>query len=750
MRFYFLHPQIKHTKCNFCFSFAVNCGKTDMKRTNRSKEEIIEHFAKLLKNENEGKIKLAVQYIENQQDNNNLIIQSFSKALEVSKICTKEMNLSPMVSSISSILYFSLQPNEIKFNEIEENFGKRVSDILSGLVKSPNIELDKLSIQAENFIKLILTISPDISSILIKLAEMLHELRQLKDANEEKQIATASVISKLYAPIAHRLGLYSIKTEMEDLSMKYLHAKTYKDIAKKLEKTKNNRDKYIKSFIEPLKKELDKQNINCEIKGRPKSIHSIWNKMRTQGVEFDEVYDKFAIRVIIDSKIENEKTDCWRVYSIITDWYKPNPHRLRDWISSPKASGYESLHTTVIGPEQKWVEVQIRTVRMDEIAEKGHAAHWKYKEKKEGEGSDWLGQIREALEKPEEFSKTGQDKNKAMLYTDEIFLFTPNGDLKKSKTGHTVLDFAFAIHSNIGETCTGAMVNEKIVSIKHELKNGDHIKILTAKNQRPRYEWLDIVKSHRAKAKIRRALKSIDFKDSEIGKDIIKHKLSQIKVEFNDVNINKLAEQFGYKTSLDLYQAVGEGKFELNKIKKAFTEIKEESKPKEPSGQKFHEISEDKLVGSKDYLIIENNLQTIDYQIAKCCKPIPGDEIFGFVTVSKGTRIHKKDCSNARDMIKRYPYRVIPAKWNSDAEMGKFMANIRIVGRDNIGVTSSITDIISNEFKLNLRALTVHPRKDNMFEGIIVTTVNNKKQLDDLINRLKRIEDVVGVNRISK
>jgi GTP diphosphokinase / guanosine-3',5'-bis(diphosphate) 3'-diphosphatase len=721
-----------------------------MTKGNINTESITRSFLKLVKSENKSKIDSAIQFVKEQRGNNEDLLTNLEDALTISKICINEINLDPSIA-ISCIIYFGLDKNKIDLAGIEEKFDYRTSQVLSGLVKTPSVRLDKLSIQSENFIKLLLTISPDISTILLKLAEMLYLLRNLKKENADSQFATASVISTLYAPIAHRLGLYAIKTEMEDLSMKYLHPKTYKEIAKKLEKTKDNRDHYIKSFISPLKKELNKQKIKCEIKGRPKSIHSIWNKMKTQGVEFEEVYDKFAIRVIIDSKPENEKTDCWRVYSIITDWYKPNPHRLRDWISSPKRSGYESLHTTVIGPENKWVEVQIRTIRMDEIAEKGHAAHWKYKEKKEGAGSDWLAQIREALEKPEQLSDNEHDKNKAMLYTDEIFLFTPDGDLRKSRTGHTVLDFAFSIHSDVGEMCTGAIVNDKIVPIKQELKNGDHIKILTAKNQKPRYEWLEIVKSPRAKAKIKRALKSINYKDSELGKDIVKHKLSQLKIEFNDINIKKLFEHLGYKTSMDLYQAVGGGKFEISKIKKAFSEIEElNEKAHESKGQPKLEVSDDEFVETKDFLIIENNLQTIDYHMSKCCNPIPGDEIFGFVTVSKGTKIHKKNCSNAKDMVTRFPYRVIKAKWNKEAELSKFMVKLRITGRDNIGVTASITEIISNEFKLNLRAITIHPRKDNMFEGIVVTTVHSKKQLDDLINRLKRIEDVVNVTRIGK
>lgn len=713
-------------------------------------ETIFDLFSELIGAGNKEILEVIFEYVDTKNENKNLLTEKLLFSFEVSKVCVKEINLDSSIA-ISCILYFAVQKEAIDLKEIEKKFGARHANILSGLIKIPDVELKKLNIQSENFIKLVLTISPDISALLIKLAEMLYLLRNLGDKDEAIQYSTASVISALYAPIGHRLGLYSIKSEMEDLSMKYLHTETYKNIAKKLEKTKDNRNSYIDAFIKPLQKELEKQKIKCEIKGRPKSIHSIWNKMKTQGVEFEEVYDKFAIRVIIDSKPENEKTDCWRVYSIITDWYKPNPRRLRDWISSPKTSGYESLHTTVIGPEERWVEVQIRTVRMDEIAEKGHAAHWKYKEKKEGAGSDWLAQIREALEKPEQIAEKKPSESKSMLYTDEIFLFTPDGDLRKARSGYTVLDFAFTIHSDIGESCTGAIVNGKIVSIKHIVKNGDHIKILTSKTQQPRQEWLEFVKSQRARQKIKRSLKTIDYKGSELGKDLIKHKLSQLKVSFNDVNVNKLSEHLGFKSSLEMYQAVGESKFDLSKIKKAFSRIAEkEDKEKEIQGQQMLEISPEKEIDTKDYLIIENNLQTIDYQMAKCCNPIPGDPIFGFVTVSKGTKIHKKSCSNAKDMIKRFPYRVIEAKWNQEAEKGRFIANIRITGRDNIGVTNSITEIISKEFKLNLRAITIHPRKDNLFEGVVVTTVNNKQQLDDLMNRLRRIEDIISVARIGR
>ena len=671
-------------------------------------------------------------------------------ALEVAKINTSEINLDSTVLQATFIYVFSNSLDYFDYEQIKSKFGKEVADIVSGLLKIPVIQLDKLSIQAEKFINLLLTISTDVRSILIKLAEMLYNIRNLKGKERSEQIKTASEVSVLYAPIAHRLGLYAIKTEMEDLSMKYLHPEIYKDIAKKLEATKAARNNYIEQFIKPLKEELDKQGIKYEIKGRPKSIFSIWNKMKKQGVEFDEVYDKFAIRIIIDTDLSQEKAKCWQVYSIITDKYVPNPRRLRDWISAPKASGYESLHTTVIGQDEKWVEVQIRTRRMDEIAEKGQAAHWKYKENKAGQGSgNWLNKIREILEKPDKPFEHGSDKDKAMLYTDEIFVFTPAGDLKKLHKGYTVLDFAFSIHTNIGEKCTGAIVNGKLENIRHILKNGDEVKVLTAKNQKPKYEWLEIVKSPRAKAKIKRIIKAEAYQDHDFGKEAVKQKLSQLKIDFNDVHINLLVDYFGYKSALDFYQAVGEGKLDIHKIKKAFSDISEkEANEKEEQETELRILNKNlKHAHTGDYLIIDNSLQTVDYHLAKCCNPIPGDDIFGFITVNKGIKIHKKNCPNAKDMFARFPYRVVEAHWNKQKETGEFNVQLHISGKDKVGMVNTITEIIAKEFKLNLRALTIHQRKNNLFEGIIITSVNNSKQLNNLIDRLKKIEDVYEVKR---
>ena len=701
----------------------------------------------------EALFKDLLNYISEKSEGEDLINSGkLSNAIWINKVGVKEINLRS-TAVVSGFLFYCIESSKIEFNEIETLFGKETAKIVGGLIKVPEIQLDKLSIQSENFIKLLLTISSDIRSILIKLAEMLYLLRNLKDKSNAEQIKISSEISALYAPIAHRLGLYAIKSEMEDLSMKYLHPDTYKEIAKKLEKTKANRNKYIEQFVSPLNKELKKGNIRCEIKGRPKSIFSIWNKMLKQGVEFDEVYDKFAIRVIIESKPEDEKANCWQVYSIITDKYIPNPRRLRDWITSPKTSGYESLHTTVIGPEQKWVEVQIRTLRMDEIAEKGHAAHWKYKEKKEGkEKSDWLSKMREALEKSDKENETKQDKDKAKLYTDEIFIFTPNGDLRRLHRAYSVLDFAFSIHTNIGESCTGAIVNGEMKTIKHQLKNGDEVKVLTSKKQKPKYEWLEIVKSPRAKAKIKRAIKAKDYKDSDIGKDSVKQKFTQLKIDFNDVNINLLAEHFDLKSALDFYQAVGSGKLDIHKIKKAFVEITDKL-----SEEKVYEEEEIKIVkedikskSTENYLIIENNLQTIDYQLAKCCSPIPGDDVFGFITVSKGTKIHKKTCPNAPDLFKRYAYRIVEAKWNERIDKDKFSVQLHLSGKDKVGIANTITEIIGKEFKLSLRALTIHPRKNNLFEGVVVTAVQNSKQLNNLMDRLGKIEDVYEVKRVMK
>jgi GTP pyrophosphokinase len=673
-------------------------------------------------------------------------------AIGIGRICSVEMNLGSS-AIISGFLYTCIESNDINIVEIEKSFGKNISEIVNGLIKIPLIQLNKLSIQSENFIKLLLTISTDVRSILVKLAEMLYVLRTLANETRDKQNKIASEISVLYAPIAHRLGLYAIKSEMEDLSMKYLYPEIYKDIAKKLENTKAHRNNYIEQFVKPLQKKLKEGGLKFEIKGRPKSIYSIWNKMKKQGVAFDEVYDKFAIRVILDSKPEEEKANCWQVYSLITDKYTPNPRRLRDWISSPKTSGYESLHTTVIGPKQKWVEVQIRTQRMDEIAEKGHAAHWKYKEKKEGKAdADWLSKMREALEKSDRDNEPQKNEDKAKLYTDEIFIFTPDGDLRRLHQGYSVLDFAFSIHTNIGETCTGAIVNGKIENIKHQLKNGDEVKILTSKNQKPKYEWLEIVKGQRAKAKIKRAIKAEAYKDSATGKDAVKQKFAQLKIEFNDININLLADYFKLKSALDFYQAIGSGKLDIHKIKKAFTEITEKTVDEKSILEEEPEIKTVKAgyASKQDYLIIENNLQTIDFQLAKCCNPIPGDDVFGFITVSKGTRIHKKTCPNAPDMFKRYAYRIVEARWNDNIESGKFSIQLHINGKDRMGIINSITEIISVEFKLNLRALTIHPRKDDLFEGVIVTEVQDSKQLNDLINRLKTVEDLYEVKRIMR
>lgn len=716
-------------------------------------EQIIIQIKTYYPNVDELFFKNLFNYISEKNKEKNLIDSNkLDHALAISKLGVEEINLES-TAVISCFLFFCIEAKQIELGEIETIFGKETASIVSGLIRVPVIQLDKLSIQSENFIKLMLTISSDVRSILIKLAEMLYLLRKLKDETKAEQIKISSEISVLYAPIAHRLGLYAIKSEMEDLSMKYLHADIYKDIARKLEKTKANRNEYIEQFVLPLEKELKKTGIYYDIKGRPKSIFSIWNKMKKQDVDFEEVYDKFAIRVVIDSEPENEKAKCWQFYSIITDKYIPSPRRLRDWISSPKTSGYESLHITVIGPDQKWVEVQIRTGRMDEIAEKGHAAHWKYKENKDGKKkSDWLSKMREALEKPEKDFETKQDKDKAKLYTDEIFIFTPDGDLRRLHKGYSVLDFAFSIHTGIGESCTGAIVNGKIETIKHQLKNGDEVKVLTSKNQKPKYEWLEIVKSFRAKAKIKRAIKAKVYKDSNIGKDAVKQKLTQLKIDFNDVNINLLAKYFDLKSALDFYQAIGSGKLDIHKIKKAFSKISDkQSEEKKYTEEELKIVKDDiRLKSKQDYLIIGNNLQTIDFQFAKCCNPIPGDKVFGFITVSKGTKIHKKSCPNAPDMLQRYAYRVVEAKWNESHESDQFSIQLHISGKDRVGIINSITEIIAKEFKLNLRALTIHLRKNNLFEGIVVTVVQNSKQLNNLIDRLRKIEDVYEVKRVMK
>jgi len=668
-----------------------------------------------------------------------------NKSVELAEILLVETGAEG-ASVGAAILYKTVSREFVDYTAIEENIGKTTSDILKGLHKIPNLRSEKFASQAENFIQLLLTVTGDVRAIVVRLADQIARMRNIESLPDDEQQITAKQTSDLFAPLAHRLGLYKIKTELEETAMKYTHRDMYKFIAKKLSDTKAARDIYIKNFIEPLAKTLKKEKIKAEVKGRPKSIFSIWKKMKKQEVPFEEVYDLFAIRIIIDTPLSKEKEECWKVYSIITDSYRPNPKRLRDWISAPKKSGYESLHTTVIGAESQWVEVQIRTLRMDEIAERGPAAHWMYKDGDKGESKDWLSQMRAALENGT--SDDARDEGaKAALYSDEIFIFTPDGDLKKIRAGHTVLDFAFAVHSRLGETCTGAMANGVIKPLSYEMKNGDTIQILTSKNKKPKLEWLQIVKSSKSKAKIKKALKSSVYAKSDAGKEIVKQKFQQLKVEFTETNIQKAVVFFEAESPVKMYQKFGEGKLDVLKLKKVFEAKKEE--PKQAVAEEdLKELKEYSSTGKKpkgDYLTIDNTFATVDYTLAKCCNPHPGDDIFGFITVSKGTKIHKVSCPNSKDLKNRYAYRVVQTKWKSDTESGPFIADILIAGKDQIGIITSVTKIISDEFKLGLKAISISAMKGGKFGGVAVVEVNDRDQLNTLMSRLRRVQDILSV-----
>lgn len=718
---------------------------TDSKKT--------EKFSQLLQLLDESKHFVDEQYLSSIYE---LMLQQavsstkLNEALAVGIEILRELNMGQS-TIVSGMLYVALSKEQINSNAVQQVISDDSKKQLRGLLKIPETRLDKLTIQADNFIQLLLTISEDIRSVLIKLVERLYMMRSLKTANQTTRQNTASEVYHLYAPIAHRLGLYKIKTELEELSMKYMHNEVYKDIAHKLAETKKTRDKYINDFINPLAEKLQKHNLKAEVKGRPKSIHSIWNKIKKQGVSFEEVYDLFAIRIIIDCPLDQEKDQCWKAYSLVTEKYKPNPRRLRDWISAPKSSGYESLHTTVIGLEGKWVEVQIRTRRMDEIAEKGPAAHWRYKG---GSGNtDWLGKLREMLENPEKNIEQHDDVAKGSLYTDEIFIFTPEGDLKKLTRGGTVLDFAYSLHTALGSQCTGAIVNDKIVTIKHELQNGDTVKILSSKKQKPNYEWLKIAKSKRTISKIKRSLKNDLYKQAENGKEMLKQKLAQLKIPFDDLPLNKLLDAYNLQQAIDLYQQIGEGKIDLQSLKKTLVQTDETKTDAVavPLTTKPAETPKKQSKNSSDFLLIDNDISTVDYHFAKCCNPIYGDPIFGFITVSKGTKIHKASCPNARDLTTRYPYRVVQAQWNTKNDgQQAFLANLKVVGKDKAGIISHITKLVSVDLKVNLASIHFGTPKDDIFEGAIGVYVLNVNQLNLVIKKLLAHPNIISVVRTDK
>ena len=668
--------------------------------------------------------------------------------IAVAHIAAKEISLGT-TSIICALLHDVVEDTDYTLKDIEKLFGVKVSKIIDGLTKIQDVFDKNVSMQAENFRKMLLTLSDDVRVILIKLADRLHNMRTLDAMKKPKQLKIASETLYLYAPLAHRLGLYAIKTELEDLGLKFTKPEVYKAIAEGLQATKEERNKYITKFCKPLRTKLKENELYCSIKGRPKSIFSIRHKMVNKGVNFDNVFDKFAIRIIVESSLENEKSDCWKIYSIVTDFYKPNPDRLRDWVSTPKANGYESLHTTVMGDDGKWVEVQIRSKRMDDIAEKGYAAHWKYKQEgsKENSLDEWINNIRELLENPESNALDFIDDFKLNLYAGEIYVFTPNGELKTLPKKATALDFAFSIHTDVGLKCMGVKVNGKLVSLSHQLVSGDQVEVITSKKQRPRKDWLRFVITSRAKSKIKAALKEDKKRISGVGKEIAERKLKHLKLKFNKNTETELIKYFDAGTSLELYFRFGTGAI-------SNTEIKEYVKVKN-SG--WYQTIKNKIYNPKfkksalklvKVIVFNDDDEVLDYEMAKCCNPIPGDVIFGFLTVVDGIKIHRSDCPNAIQLRANYAYRILKAKWVNKNEID-FIATINIKGIDKVGLMNNVTQIISNQMNVNIKSINISS-SDGIFEGIITLKVHNVTFLKELTDKLGKVEEISSITRTYK
>ncbi len=672
--------------------------------------------------------------------------QAILSALDVGEIAIREIGLGN-TSLISIFLHKASLYKSLSNINIPKDFNESVAIIYSGLEKISYLGYDSNPSDAENLRKLLLNLAKDVRVILICLAQQLHLMRKMKDMPQELQIRLASDASYLFAPLAHRLGLYIIKSEMDDLYLKYTDRKTYDLIARKLSETMRVRQQFINDFITPVEKVLHTTGIDFEIKGRPKSIFSIWNKMKKKGVEFEDIYDLFAIRIILNSESKNEKSDCWKAYSLITDIFQPNPLRLRDWISVPKTNGYESLHTTVVGPGGKWVEVQIRTVRMNEIAEKGFAAHWKYKGLDSEQGLDeWLFKVREVLETPQSDAVEFIDDFKLSLYSKEIFVFTPKGDLRRFPEGSSVLDFAYDIHSNLGSTCTGAKVNGKIVPIRFVLHNGDRVEILASKNQTPKLDWLNFVVTTKAKGKIRQKLNEEKFKEAEIGKEIIKRRFKNWKISFTDEVIRILLKKYKQKNAQDFYSLVANEKIELSEIKDFLTEPeKQQEEVLVVAEENSHEVEKKFNVG-EDFLVIDNKVSNVEYKLSKCCNPIFGDDIFGFVTIHEGIKIHRTNCPNATQLLSKYGYRVIKAQWNKSDGITSFPVDISITGEDVPGLLNSISDVISKELKVALRSISLDT-ENGILQGKLRLMVLDNKHLDSLIARLHKIKGIFSVKR---
>ncbi len=684
----------------------------------------------------------------------NLLLQiSLSDAereekISVLTVLIQEIGLGKM--AVAAVLL-----KQVELLTIEKAFDTQVTTIIQGLRRVDELYKVDTSLETENFRKLLLTLAEDVRVVLIIIAERAALMRRLNGgeaSDYRRQIAQET--SFLYTPLAHRLGLYAIKTEFEDLALKFLEYDTYKAIAKTLNETKRSRDAYIDAFINPLKKQLEDMGFRFSIKGRTKSIHSIYKKMQKQNTTVDHIYDLFAIRIILDSAPEKEKAECWQVYSVIADLYQPNPKRLRDWLTIPKSNGYESLHTTVLGPENKWVEVQIRTRRMDEIAEKGVAAHWKYKGIKAENGMDeFLKGVREMLESPHVETKDAINDFRLNLYDEEVFCFTPNGDLFKLPKGATVLDFAFSIHTGLGCRCTGGKIGNKNVPIRHVLRNGDQVEILSSPTQKPNAAWLNIVHTTKAKNKIRQALKEIEYKNAAEGRETLERRFKNWKLEYDEVNVSRLSKKIGYKSVSDFYQDIAQGKVDMLDLRSEYQNIVEPHQAQNAapaqSAAEFELTSNTTAQSSSaiDELVIDRNLKNVEYQLAKCCNPIYGDEIFGFVSVTNGIRIHRKDCPNAHQMQERYPYRIVPARWSGKAVGQQYPITLRVVGNDDIGIVTNISSLINKESGVLLRTISIDSH-DGLFEGHLTLLVSEVSQLEQVTKKIASVKGVKHVVRI--
>lgn len=731
--------------------------------TIEEKRILLSHYKKLLHDtgdtlSREEYLKLKTHLIKAVKNDclhrNSFGMNPIIKDLETAIIISEEMGMRQKSLIIGIMLHESVKNGFCSVEDIHREYGEDVASIINGLVRTNDLYAKGPTIASENFRNLLLSFAEDMRVILIMIADRVNIMRQIKkSANTEDRTKVANEAAYLYAPLAHKLGLYKLKSELEDLSLKYTRKEVYYQIKDKLNETKASRDEYIAAFIEPIRQKLEVAGLKFSIKGRTKSIHSIFQKMQKQKCPFEGVYDLFAIRIILDPDYEKEKQECWQVYSIVTDMYQPNPKRLRDWLSVPKSNGYESLHITVMGPEGKWVEIQIRTHRMDEIAERGLAAHWRYKGVKGESGLDeWMTSIREALENSDGDDMNLMDQFKMDLYKDEVFVFTPKGDLFKLPKGATVLDFAFHIHSKLGSKCMGARVNDKNVPLKHQLNSGDQVEIMTSNTQTPKQDWLNIVTTSKARNKIRQTLKEIVAKQSEFAKETIERKFKNRKMEYDDAVMMRLIKKQGFKTVTDFYQKIADGALDINEIIDKYTSLQKKEQDthddivyRSAEGYSMQTFGDEKSA-KEDVLVIDRDLKGLDFKLAKCCNPIYGDDVFGFVTVSGGIKVHRTDCPNAPQMKERFGYRIVKAKWAGKSAGTQYPITLRVVGHDDIGIVTNITSIISRENDIALRSIGIDSN-DGLFSGMLTVMVSDTSKLELLIKKLRTVKGVKQVSR---